>query len=164
VLLNTTLEVGVWGSLYGPDWTVEYKVEPDAGSVALVSVAKTQQGGKEKPITGNIRSWSVTGNKTGPAVLNVKTREGWLAAPPLKVDVTDTLIAWGSKVSPDFKQKVIEICKRLTMDPSDLMACMYSETAGTLDPHKWNGDIAVGLIQFTAARAQREQTLRNCPQ
>jgi hypothetical protein len=149
VLIGKTVEIGVWGPWYPPpNFDQEYKVEPDTGG--FVSVAKTQQGGADKAVTANIRSWTVTGNAKGSTALNIKTQEGWAAGGPLQVQATDTLIAWANKVSPEFKAKVIEICQRLQMDPSDLMACMNSETAGTLDPHKWNGDhTAVGLIQFT---------------
>lgn len=59
------------------------------------------------------------------------------------------LLAWGSKVSPEFRRKVIVICKTLGFDPSWLMACMAFETGGTFSPsvlNKWSR--AVGLIQF----------------
>jgi hypothetical protein len=150
--LNTTVEIGVWGPLYPPPkWDSEYDVISNPGNDMVVDVTMTQQGAKEKPITGNIRSWSITGKAKGSAVLNVMDQYRHIAATPLQIEVTDTLIAWGQKVSSDFKDKVIEICKRLEIDPSHLMACMRSETAGTFDPHIWNGTVAVGLIQFTSA-------------
>jgi len=66
-------------------------------------------------------------------------------------------IAWGATVAREFKWKVIDICSRLGMDPSDLMACMHSESG--LDPGAQNihpklGLVAVGLIQFTSGTAQ----------
>lgn len=59
-------------------------------------------------------------------------------------------IAWGAKVSPGFKDKVIEICKRLDINPDYLMACMAFETGETFSPNEPNkaGSGAVGLIQF----------------
>jgi hypothetical protein len=73
------------------------------------------------------------------------------------VDVGPVLpkIAFGAKVSYGFKAKVIDICKRLGMDPNQLMACMYRESAGSLSPSKWNtrGADAVGLLQFTGPTA-----------
>lgn len=59
-------------------------------------------------------------------------------------------IAWGAKVSPEFKNKVIEICKRLDINPDYLMACMAFETGETFSPKEPNkaGSGAIGLIQF----------------
>ena len=59
-------------------------------------------------------------------------------------------IAWGAKVSGEFKAKVIAISKELHVDPSFLMACMAFETGETFSPSVRNGagSGAVGLIQF----------------
>lgn len=59
-------------------------------------------------------------------------------------------IAWGAKVSPEFKNKVIEICKRLGINPDYLMTCMAFETKETFRPDKKNeaGSSGTGLIQF----------------
>lgn len=63
-------------------------------------------------------------------------------------------IAWGAKVAPTFKQKVIEIANRLQVDPSVLMAVMAFETgrefkSGTLN----RASGATGLIQFMPSTA-----------
>jgi peptidoglycan hydrolase-like protein with peptidoglycan-binding domain len=59
-------------------------------------------------------------------------------------------IAWGAKVSPGFKAKVVDISKDLGVDPSYLMACMAFETGETFSPSIRNaaGSGATGLIQF----------------
>lgn len=59
-------------------------------------------------------------------------------------------IAWGAKVSPAFKQKVIQISKQLEISPDYLMACIAFETGETFSPSIKNaaGSGAVGLIQF----------------
>ena len=59
-------------------------------------------------------------------------------------------IAWGAKVTPEFKNKVIEICKRLDINPDYLMACMAFETGETFRADKKNekGSSGTGLIQF----------------
>jgi len=59
-------------------------------------------------------------------------------------------IAWGAKVSPEFKAKVIKICKNLDIEPDHLMACMAFETGETFSPKETNkaGSGATGLIQF----------------
>ena len=59
-------------------------------------------------------------------------------------------IAWGAKVSPAFKSKVIEICKNLNIDPDHLMTCMAFETGETFRPDVKNGkgSSGTGLIQF----------------
>ena len=60
-------------------------------------------------------------------------------------------IAWGAKVSPEFKKRVIEICNELGMNPDFLMVCMAFETGGTFKASQPNNDGggAIGLIQFT---------------
>ena len=53
-----------------------------------------------------------------------------------------------------FLDKVIEICKKLTFDPLDLIAAMYLETGGTMDPAIKNPlGSATGLIQFIESTA-----------
>ncbi len=50
----------------------------------------------------------------------------------LGVDLkTDNKIAWGKKVSLEFKEKVIEICINLKINPDFLMSCMTFETGET---------------------------------
>lgn len=70
----------------------------------------------------------------------------------------DTIVAWGGHpaVSPEFKAKVLAIAGRLGCDPSDLMACMAFESAGSFSPSKRNaaGSGAVGLIQFMPSTAR----------
>jgi LysM repeat protein len=59
-------------------------------------------------------------------------------------------IAWGKKVSPEFKRKVIEIAKGLGTEPDYLMAAMAFESGETFSPSVKNGagSGATGLIQF----------------
>jgi len=64
-------------------------------------------------------------------------------------------IAWGKRVSPKFKSKLIEIADGLGCDPSLLMAAMAFETAETFSPsirNKFSG--ATGLIQFMPKTAK----------
>jgi len=68
-------------------------------------------------------------------------------------------LAWGQKVSPVFRARVLNICRNLGW-PSEhaswLMACMAFESGGTFSPHVKNmaGSGATGLIQFMPATAQ----------
>lgn len=64
-------------------------------------------------------------------------------------------IAWGSKVSPAFKARVIWMADQLGCNPSDLMACMAWESGETFSPSVKNmaGSGATGLIQFMPATA-----------
>jgi hypothetical protein len=62
-------------------------------------------------------------------------------------------LAWGARVSPRFRERVYEICRRFGWtdeQASDLMACMAFESARTFSPSIRNaaGSGAVGLIQF----------------
>jgi len=64
-------------------------------------------------------------------------------------------IAWGAKVSPEFKAKVVAISAALGVNPSYLMACMAFESGQTFsaDVKNGKGSGAVGLIQFMPSTA-----------
>ena len=67
----------------------------------------------------------------------------------------DMQLAWGKKVSPAFKRRVIEISAELGMDPNNLMAAMAFESARTFRAdieNPFSG--AAGLIQFMPATAK----------
>lgn len=65
-------------------------------------------------------------------------------------------IAWGSKVSEDFRIKVTEFSDALEIDPDWLMTCIAFETAGTFraDVKNMAGSGATGLIQFMPSTAR----------
>lgn len=69
--------------------------------------------------------------------------------------VEDIPIAWGKKVSPAFKRKVIEISAELGIDPNFLMAAMAFESMRTFSPSIQNpSSKATGLIQFKPSTAK----------
>lgn len=57
---------------------------------------------------------------------------------------------WGTKVSQEFRDKVVSICALLDVNPDFLMSCMAFESGETFSPSVRNaaGSGAVGLIQF----------------
>lgn len=59
-------------------------------------------------------------------------------------------IAWGSHVSPVFRERVWWIADTLRLNPDDLMACMAWESGESFRPDVKNaaGSGATGLIQF----------------
>ena len=68
-------------------------------------------------------------------------------------------LAFGKKVSPEFRAKVLKVVKELgwrESQASDLMACMAFESAETFSPSIKNaaGSGATGLIQFMPATAR----------
>lgn len=65
-------------------------------------------------------------------------------------------LAWGAKVSPEFRAKVRAISGRLGCAPDDLMSCMAWESGRSFSPSKKNmaGSGATGLIQFMPATAK----------
>lgn len=68
--------------------------------------------------------------------------------------VGEMQIAWGKKVAPSFKEKVVTICARLGVDPNFLMAAMAFESARTFSPAIQNpASKATGLIQFMPSTA-----------
>jgi hypothetical protein len=86
---------------------------------------------------------------TGPT-LRFLADPGKVATPP---PATGS-IAWGAKVSPEFKAKVIKICTNLAMDPNFLMSAMAFESGESFSPSVKNpSSSATGLIQFMATTA-----------
>lgn len=69
---------------------------------------------------------------------------------------TEVHIAWGAKVSPSFKLRVLWIADALGCHPSDLMACMAWESGETFSSGIKNaaGSGATGLIQFMPRTAR----------
>jgi hypothetical protein len=64
-------------------------------------------------------------------------------------------LAWGKKVSADFKARVLWISETLKLDPHDLMACMAFESGRSFSASKKNPhSSATGLIQFMEATAR----------
>lgn len=65
-------------------------------------------------------------------------------------------LAWGAKVSPEFRDKVRAISSRLGCAPDDLMSCIAWESGRSFSPSKKNmaGSGATGLIQFMPATAK----------
>jgi hypothetical protein len=69
--------------------------------------------------------------------------------------VGDIELAWGKKVSPAFKRRVVEISAELGIDPNFLMAAMAFESARTFSASIQNASSkATGLIQFMPATAK----------
>jgi hypothetical protein len=64
-------------------------------------------------------------------------------------------LAWGARVSPEFREKVRAISVRLGCAADDLMACMAWESGRTFSASERNmaGSGAVGLIQFMPTTA-----------
>jgi hypothetical protein len=109
---------------------------------------------------------------TSDITLSVKNAIGWLEhalrllqpqpkSPeegPLSAPTSSQLhqIAFGSKVSPVFKERVLWIADSLGCQPSWLMACMAWEDAETFHSGTKNaaGSGAVGLIQFMPSTAK----------
>jgi hypothetical protein len=82
---------------------------------------------------------------------------------PLSTETNDTQdildepdIAWGAKVSPLFKERLIWIASALRVHPNYLMACMAWESGETFSPSIKNaaGSGATGLIQFMPSTAR----------
>lgn len=65
-------------------------------------------------------------------------------------------IAWGKKVSPEFRDRVWWISDTLRIDPDDLMSCMAWESGETFraDVKNMAGSGATGLIQFMPSTAK----------
>jgi hypothetical protein len=76
----------------------------------------------------------------------------WDARPQLK---STTPLAWGAKVSPEFRARARGVAANIFVDPSDFMTCMAWESGRTFSPSVKNmaGSGATGLIQFMPSTA-----------
>ena len=98
----------------------------------------------------------------GPKSWEALDRLSAAAAAPGQPDVPAPItpsagaLAWGAKVSPEFRKKVFAMAKSMQCDASDLMACMAFESGETFSPAVRNaaGSGAVGLIQFMPSTAR----------
>jgi hypothetical protein len=88
------------------------------------------------------------------------TADTMVTPPPGPMQQPDQRVAWGRRVSPEFKRKVIAIAGRLQADPNHLMAIMAFETGRSFDPAVTNhaGSGATGLIQFMPRTAEELDT------
>jgi hypothetical protein len=79
-----------------------------------------------------------------------------IATPTTSPSVTKREIAWGAKVSPLFKERVLWIEQDLGVNADYLMACMAWESGESFSPSKKNmaGSGATGLIQFMPSTAR----------
>lgn len=77
------------------------------------------------------------------------------SAPPRQIQPSGR-IAWGSKVSPLFKERIRWIADTLGCAPNDLMACMAWESGESFrsDIKNAAGSGATGLIQFMPSTAK----------
>lgn len=77
------------------------------------------------------------------------------ARPVAGSSISNGSLAWGARVSQEFRVKVREIGGRLNIDPSWLMAVMGFETGYTFSTSIKNpGSSATGLIQFVSSTAR----------
>lgn len=67
-----------------------------------------------------------------------------------------TSLAWGARVSAEFRARAIAIAQALGVPPDDLMSCIAWESGRTFSASVRNraGSGAVGLIQFMPATAR----------
>lgn len=98
--------------------------------------------------------------------------EGVEATPPTAAPVAEAKpvpttplpkMAWGKKVSPEFKAAVFWIKDQIKLNPDFLMSCSAFETGGTFSPSIKNPvSSATGLIQFMDGTVQ--SMLQHYPQ
>jgi hypothetical protein len=93
------------------------------------------------------------------AIMAVLTAESLLpplvSASPARGPLDPPSLAWGTKVSAGFRERVGEICTKLGCQADHLMAAMAFETGGTFSPtirNRTSG--ATGLIQFMPTTAR----------
>ncbi len=92
----------------------------------------------------------IEGVVTGVAAFREGAADVVVSVPP-----SDAIaLAWGARVSDEFRTKVCAIATNLGVDPNFLMACIAFETGQTFSPSKRNPvSSATGLIQFLSSTA-----------
>lgn len=85
-----------------------------------------------------------------------QARKQLQAQPEVAPEEHQEQIAWGSKVSPTFKERVIWVADNLGCDVNYLMACMAWESGESFSASIRNaaGSGATGLIQFMPSTAK----------
>lgn len=76
--------------------------------------------------------------------------------PEIEPETPKRKLAWGNKVSAEFREAVFRICAALGIEPDYLMACIAWESNETFSPSVKNmaGSGATGLIQFMPPTAK----------
>jgi len=148
VPMGQTRDIGLWGGAAdgSPLW-VNLNDYDSSGCPAKLAEMPTQ--------SGNYRFFKITPRHVGSSIL--EARLGGRSGPVwdyVQV-VVEEPVAWGLKVSHEFKVKAIQVAKRLGILPDYLMTCMAFETGRTFSPsiHNAAGSGAVGLIQFMGPTA-----------
>jgi hypothetical protein len=127
VILAALAGVGAW-------WLLEQQSGGDIVSETI------------DPTTGNLVTTDDQGNVVDTG-----------APPPVEGATADiTVLAWGSRVSADFRSKAVQVAQSLGIDPNWLMAIMAWETGYSFSAGQRNaaGSSAVGLIQFLQSTAE----------
>ncbi|HVN93124.1 MAG TPA: hypothetical protein VMT38_05485 [Terracidiphilus sp.] len=112
-------------------------------TIAAIEAAERRHLGISRP-TGKV--------EPGDATFEFFARD--LSADALGVDgLGNPQIAWGARVSPAFKARLIEAARNIGVDPNFLVSAIAFETGETFSASIQNASGATGLIQFTPATA-----------
>lgn len=133
-------------------WGPYAKGHPHTGHVHLSVLPK-------KALFDSVKGWDLSGMPGGSKKKpSAKTLAEGIAKPATSKPAFDPAgqLAWGKRVSKDFRARVIEMADRLLVDPNTLMAVMAFETDRSFSPSKksYAGNGATGLIQFTSSTAK----------
>lgn len=113
----------------------EKKEEPTRTSVSTSSVESESRTETSSSSTSTIRTETST------------TRTTTVSRSSNHSAVTIDMSQLKRNFSPEFINKTKEVARNLNCDWKDLMALMQAESG--INPQAWNGNSAVGLIQFT---------------
>jgi hypothetical protein len=144
-----------------PAFIAEAPAAPDAAVPAVTKITAAVPA-FEAPVTPVDTAESTVGMTTGPdeAPSGTPIADVVPVAPPPPVVAVPSKpsaapLAWGAKVSPEFREKVRAMCGRLGCQPDHLMAAMAFESVETFSPGVRNPmSGATGLIQFMADTAR----------
>lgn len=103
-------------------------------------------------VDANGKTWCELNRLSGRSVI----REASVLLADIDKKTDSKKIAWGAKVSAEFKKKLLEVSRFLDVSPDYLMACIAFETGETFDASIKNfaGSGATGLIQFMPSTAR----------
>jgi RHS repeat-associated protein len=130
----------------------EYMNIPAAASVETFgSSSISTTGGATATVDANAaKAFTVDGNRYVAGFNKEGGFSGYYLSTDLKTQYSPEALLYESKFDSDFKSKLLEVSYNLGHDPNKLLAVMAQETGDKFKPDVWNGNTAVGLIQFTS--------------
>lgn len=138
--------VGSKGTLYKASYLAKVEILSGHSTIKEISFSGIDQADSNFLLVFHV--YSLSGQEDKVYYFSLKTDAG------SSTTSAKTSIAWGKKVSPEFKAKANSVAANLQVDIDHLMAIMAFETGESFSPSIRNpASNAIGLIQFLPSTA-----------